>query len=107
MTTLEEPVDPESVDRFLSALSTEANRTVVNYLRDVDDEIVSLDELVGHVADTQDRPPERVALRLHHGSLPKLADLGLLDYDPRSRRIRGHDHPIFEVDDFSELVDPV
>ncbi|NKE36506.1 hypothetical protein GWG54_11865 [Natronococcus sp. JC468] len=30
---------------------------------------------------------ERVALELHHGHLPRLADRGVLDYDPNRRRV--------------------
>jgi hypothetical protein len=105
MTALEEPLDPESLDRLLSALSTEPNRRIVQYFRDSSDETVALDDLAGHVSEMADRPPDRVALRLHHAALPKLAGAGLLEYDRRTQTARRLDHPILEVDDVSEILD--
>jgi hypothetical protein len=105
MTALEEPLDPESLDRLLSALSTEPNRRIVQYFLDSADETVALDDLAGHVAEKADRPPERVALRLHHAGLPKLADAGILEYDRRAQTARCLDHPVFAVDDLSDIVD--
>jgi hypothetical protein len=105
MTALEESSDAESVDRLLSVLSNESNRHVVRYFRDSGEEVASLDELAGYASETMDRPPEDVALRLHHGGLPKLTEAGLVEYDPRSQRAWRDDHPMFEVDELGELLE--
>jgi|AntDeeMinimDraft_4_1070355.scaffolds.fasta_scaffold00003_201 hypothetical protein len=55
---------------------------------------VELEELAAGIAAREDgngaadeKAIERVAITLHHTHLPKLADLGVLHYDPESRRV--------------------
>jgi hypothetical protein len=105
--TLEEPLDPTSADRLLSALATDINRNVVSYFRESAEDAAPIHELAGYVADRGDRSFEQVTLRLHHGGLPKLADVGLLEYDPGSKTAHRRDHPVFEVEDVGEFLDIV
>lgn len=55
-------------------------------------ETASLDELSRYaatrLADSKDLPAERVQMRLHHAVLPKLGDVGVIDYDPRTTMVR-------------------
>lgn len=52
---------------------------------------IGLEELAAAVADRAgfdgSAAVERVALELHHDHLPRLADRGVLDYDPDRRRV--------------------
>lgn len=97
---LEDECAPKTVDRLLSALSREPNRGVVNFFREFSGDVASLDELAEYAADSRNgcdaRSPEQVAIRLHHVGLPKLADAGVLDYDPRSKTVRWWGHPLLE-----------
>lgn len=79
-----------SVDATLEALADESRRLVVRYLRNRGDDAVHFDELVEHVSTHgSDRHDSAVvAVRLYHVGLPKLAEVGLLEYDPRSDVVR-------------------
>ena len=69
---------------------------VLRYFHSSGDDIASNDDLIEflHTRDARPDDREQIALRLHHMALPKLADLGLLDYDARSKTVRYHDHPL-------------
>lgn len=62
-----------------------------------EDDVVTLDDLVEHVA-PENPPPgtgqttasERLVIELTHVHLPKLTDAGLVDVDDRSETIRYH-----------------
>lgn len=91
---------PDTVDRLFSALANEHNRVVVRYLRDSPDAAATMDELADHVANhrtTSDASdPDRAAIHLHHVCLPKLADVGVIEYDPRTEIVRYRHHPAME-----------
>jgi hypothetical protein len=105
-TNLEAEFDPKTVDRILSALSHEYNRSVMNYFRESPDSIAALDKLADYVAtkSTGIGSSEEVALRLHHAGLPKIADAGILDYDPRTKTVRRRDHPLLESSELLEIA---
>lgn len=93
-------VEADVVDQLLSALSSRPNRYVLSYLRESPDDVASVGELADHVVDRQDGADpgrrERVAVRLHHSGLPKLAAAGVVDYDPRTNTVRYRGHPAVE-----------
>lgn len=103
--------EPETVNLLLSALSNEHNRSVVRFFRESPEMVASLDDLVEYVTEQQDgrgtSSPEQVAVNLHHSGLPKLADTGVLDYDPRSKRVRCWDHPLVEADEIGDIIEAV
>lgn len=92
------PIEDAPVDRLLSVLATEPRRRVLRYLRESSDDVTSLETLAEHVAAREDgsTDPEDAAVRLHHADLPKLADAGLVDYDPRTNVVRYREHPAVE-----------
>lgn len=87
-------MDPDLPARTTSSLfdavAAEHRRSVLECLSSSSSEVFSVSELADYVA--ANRPPvadaEQAAVRLHHVSLPKLDDVGLLEYDPRSRSVR-------------------
>ncbi|MFC7215408.1 hypothetical protein ACFQO4_15125 [Saliphagus sp. GCM10025334] len=99
--TLEDEFDPETVDKLQSILSNGYTRGVVEYLHRCTDDVASLDELADYIVDGQfDCAAESsrdAEIYLHHAGLPKLADVGLLEYDERSKHVRRWDHPVFEA----------
>lgn len=76
-------------DRF-RLLSAKRRRLILELLSESTAPVV-LEELAAAVRTREDEPGERdgdVAVALHHVHLPMLADLGVIDYDPSSKRIR-------------------
>lgn len=98
-----------TLDQLVSALSNEDDRRVLNYFQESSEDVASLDELAEYVARRKTggdpRSPERIALHLHHIGLPKLADTGLLDYDPRSKTVRCWNHRVLEDEAFGKLLE--
>ncbi|WP_327051532.1 DUF7344 domain-containing protein [Halomicrococcus gelatinilyticus] len=88
----ESQFETAAVDLLLSALSSECSRCVVNYFSESSGDVASVDELAEYVADRRiesDRyDVDRIATRLHHASLPKLADAGVVEYDPQATTVR-------------------
>jgi len=82
-----------------SLLATERRRTAFDVLsnRTVP---VGLEEVAAAVATREDdhanptrEHVDRVALTLHHVHLPKLCEVGVVRYDPASRRVEAVDVP--------------
>lgn len=79
---------PERLDRTLDALAHHRRRRALYHLRDAAD-AVTIDSLADAVADAEsDADAERVLASLHHRHVPKLADVGVVDHDPRSGDVR-------------------
>ncbi|WP_312909419.1 DUF7344 domain-containing protein [Natronosalvus caseinilyticus] len=99
--TLEDEFDPETIDDLQSILSNGYTRGVIDYFHRCTDDVASLDELANYVVDAQfdcaAESPRDAAIYLHHAGLPKLADVGLLEYDERSNHVRRRDHPVLEA----------
>lgn len=51
---------------------------------DLEDLAAAVVARVTSVEGVDEETVERMAIRLHHGDLPKMADLGVIDYDPGS-----------------------
>jgi hypothetical protein len=82
-------LDGESVDELFSALADGQARATVCYLHASDDGVASVQELANHVVETRSvDDPDQVEIRLHHVILPRLRDLGCVDYDVRTRTVR-------------------
>lgn len=84
------------LNRVFEVLAHEHRRYVLYCLLDGDQDVASLDELVDYVAthDPNVRDPvsesarERLATELDVVHLPKLEDLGTVEYDRRSEAVR-------------------
>lgn len=53
-----------------------------------------IDELIDHDETADDR--DQIAIDLHHRTLPKLAEAGFIEYDPRTLTARVRDHSAAE-----------
>lgn len=91
----EGPMGAESpaMEDLLVALGHPLRREVLRYCAERSTRHMDLQSLADHLVvegrhDERDR--ERVALLLHHLHLPKLADTGLVEFDPKSGQVRYH-----------------
>jgi hypothetical protein len=76
------------VDGALTAVADRRRRAVVRRLRARATGGATLEGLAESLAGTLGDDPDRVAVELHHRHLPKLDDLGVVEYDARSHRVR-------------------
>ena len=89
----------ESLDAHLSALAKAECRYVVYYFQRTTDDVASLGDLAAFVAANGGRTTggsnDRIRTRLHHRTLPKLDDFGVVDYD-NDGSVRYHGSPGLE-----------
>lgn len=83
----------EPLDALLAALADPSRRAVLRYLATSGTDTATVDELADLLCDRApdgrgDPDPDRVRIGLLHVHLPMLADLGVVDYDRRSRDLR-------------------
>lgn len=88
----------ENVDRTLRVLADESTRLVVHYLVNSADDVATYGELADYITSQNagGRTGEEVKVRLHHVILPKLAESGLLEHDPRDELVRNRSTPLAE-----------
>lgn len=93
-TDIEKRCEWPEADRSFSA--TDSCRLVVSYFRERSEDVATLDELVAYGTEQTDesRTSDQLAIRLHHSTLPKLADVGALDYDERTHTVRYWGYPL-------------
>ena len=86
------------IDERFDALARTDRRAVIQFFRDESAEEVTLDALVTGIVDRSywDTDESHARLCLHHSTLPKLADTGILDYDPRSKTVSYRGQPAVE-----------
>ncbi|WP_135364552.1 DUF7344 domain-containing protein [Halosimplex halophilum] len=79
-----------TTEELLTAVADPRRRRILRYLRDTDGEAISVEELTDALADGCDTAAERDQLRVsaQHVHLPKLADAGIVVFDPRSGTVR-------------------
>lgn len=106
----------QEVDRLLDAVGTYRRRCVLYCLMETD--TAELEELTRSVSAMEnDQAPDDIPTEtlddvkadLYHQTLPKLAELKIIEYDPRSETIR-YQHPPLHFEEFLSLtrdLDPV
>lgn len=83
-----------STDELHRLLTNSRRRLLLSYLTGRGDDPASVDDLVDAVAERERPDPgpathrDRIAIDLHHVHLPKLADVGVIDYDPVAGTVR-------------------
>jgi len=77
----------EADDSMVAALTDEHQRKVLRHFQNIQTTVASVDELVEslHNPEGPSLARNRIAVRLHHVTLPKLADTGVLEYDSHLR----------------------
>lgn len=89
----------------LAALTNKHCRFVLHYFRNAseDNSFASLEDLSTAFARENDEDEDRAAVHLHHIALPKLSDVGVVDYDAQSKTVRYHGHS--ELEDLLDVMD--
>lgn len=86
-----------STEKALEIVAKSECRSILTRLRDSEDNVLAVGDLVNHI--TSENPPpeptgpertERIVLRLEHNHLPRLANTGLIEYDDRTDTVRYH-----------------
>ena len=82
----------EKIDTILTVLSDQFRRQILYSAVERDDEVIQYPEVVDYLIDCNsgmghdDR--ERIKIKLHHSSLPRLEETGVIEHDSRSETIR-------------------
>ncbi|RBI60995.1 hypothetical protein DMJ13_14770 [halophilic archaeon] len=106
-----ESESPSTLDEseIHNVLRNERRRRTIEHLREIDGTL-TVDELAEHIAtlETDESPPPRnvrksVYVSLHQTHLPKLDDLGIVEYDQRSKELQLTDRAR-EVEVYMEVV---
>ncbi|WP_435179726.1 DUF7344 domain-containing protein [Halorussus sp. AFM4] len=90
---------PEAVDESLDVLAHERCRFVLYYFARHSTESVTVDGLTDFICEReqQDGDAARIRTRLHHVTLPRLADVEAVEYDSRSNTARYRGRPTPEA----------
>lgn len=98
----------ETIYELFDIFDSPRRRCLWQYLMDTDEEEHSFEDLVDHLfpeessADTESEECRRsIEACLHHIDLPKMADVGLVEYDPTSNTVR---HSDSTMDDLIERL---
>jgi len=85
-------------DERFDTLARTDRRAVIQFFQDKSAEEVTLDDLVTGIVDGSywDTDESHARLCLHHSTLPRLADAGILDYDPGSETVSYRGCPAVE-----------
>lgn len=86
----EASIDSTQLDAILHLLSDQPCRSAVYSFQEARTDVLDYDEVVDYVIDRapEAEDPERTKILLHHKTLPRMKDEGLIDYDSRSETIR-------------------
>lgn len=83
-----------SLDVVLDILADYHRRCVLNFLQETDGQTASFEELVSQLYKEQGKyrgqqlTHDKIQIALRHHHLPKLEDIGIVEYDSRSQAIR-------------------
>lgn len=83
----------------MNVLAHEQCRAVLSYFARRPTDVATLDDLADFLHDqTRPRKDEtRIRTRLHHATLPRLADAGALEYDAQNNTAQYRGHPTLEA----------
>lgn len=88
---------PPEVAKQLTVFAPLDCALVLQYFHQRSTEVATVDELRDFICDQTDTDEQQVSIRLQHATLPKLDDVGLIDYDGRSKAVRHVGRPVEEV----------
>ncbi|WP_138007580.1 DUF7344 domain-containing protein [Halalkalirubrum salinum] len=90
------PSQSNHIDKLLHVLADPHCRTTLSYLQHSSDSVVSVQDLTDEISTDGHGDTTQLRIKLHHSTLPRLADTGVLEYDPTDHTVRYHGHPQLE-----------
>lgn len=104
------PDKAPKIDTLLDALGHHLRREIIYYFENcTESETATFQEVLTHIHDRlPDTMHEQLEVKLAHNHLPKLADRGWLEYDPRTKQIRyfGHESAASLIRELPVLFGP-
>lgn len=102
------PMHLDMVDELLGILANRECRATVAYLRRRPDAALHVSRLADELSRNDTRPPDQLASRLHHGVLPRLDVVGVIEYNERTTTVRYDGHRELEdlFDAFQRVAQP-
>lgn len=96
--------DDRALNQAFDLLGDQRRRYVLATLYTKPETVLSTDDLADHVLrnDPDATDYDRVRIRLHHQTLPRLAEDGIIDFDSRTDTIRYHGNEL--IDDFLAVL---
>ncbi|MFC6824590.1 DUF7344 domain-containing protein [Halopelagius fulvigenes] len=79
-------LDADELDRLLTVLADQYCRSVIFHFRDASENAATVADLAHEVEVEADLGA--TAVQLHHSALPRLDDVGIVEYDARSSTVR-------------------
>ena len=101
-------VTDDRLDRVFTALADEHSRQVIRYFHTTADDTATVEELIAYTIQegAAGKNRDQLEVAFHHVRLPKLADLGVIEYDTRSQTVRYSGTPMVkQVLDVVEKTD--
>jgi len=90
----DDSIPPEELDRVFRVLANQECRLVLSYFRKYSTEQATVSDLVEFILKKNriERNSEQVETTLYHSTLPRMAEVEVIDYDVRSKSIQYHGH---------------
>ncbi|WP_458210513.1 DUF7344 domain-containing protein [Haladaptatus sp. NG-SE-30] len=88
------PTEYDTLTTVCDVLASAYRRQALRYLLAGDDDVASVEDLVDELIDHDETADDRrrIAIKLHHVALPKLAAAGFIEYDARTQTARVCEH---------------
>ncbi|SDQ18608.1 DUF7344 domain-containing protein [Halopelagius longus] len=81
-------IDPDELDRLLTVLADQYCRSVIFHFRNSSESVATVAGLAREVRREVEADLGAIAVQLHHSALPRLDDVGIVEYDARSNTVR-------------------
>ncbi|WP_455429869.1 DUF7344 domain-containing protein [Natronococcus zhouii] len=91
------PRQADETNDLLTICATQHCRPILSYFRNSSEDTVQLTDLIDHLEKEAHGDREQVSGQLYHSVLPRLAEVGYLEYDKRSDIVRYHGHSELEA----------
>lgn len=87
----------EPLDDLLTLLADQHRRETLLYFQDSPKDIASVQDIANEISKEDHGGTRQIVLQLQHSILPRLANVGVVDYDERSQIIRYRGHSELET----------
>ncbi|MCU4799403.1 hypothetical protein OB920_03325 [Halobacteria archaeon HArc-gm2] len=79
-------------DELLGLFADRYRRATLRYFHESTADVATVSDVAAALSESHQEDSQQIAARLHHSTLPKLAEADVLEYDPRSTSVRycGH-----------------